>query len=66
MCRSRGFGCHVGDWRAGLTPDFTASKANSLGLATYMKLLSHYTRGMTQADRLLDRRSAWSVDTDDS
>ena len=28
-----------------------------------MKLLSHYTRGMTRADCLVDDGSAWSVDT---
>lgn len=28
-----------------------------------MKLLSHYTRGMTQADYLIDEGSAWSVNT---
>lgn len=30
-----------------LTPAFTTPRANGLGLAHDMKLLSHYTRGMT-------------------
>ena len=32
-----------------LTPAFTTPKATGLELAIHMKLLSHYTRGMTRA-----------------